>query len=107
MASAGQYEARRSAARAASGCRAGCGGAGGSGEPATSSVRRLADELDVPIGLVLEGGYDLQGLATSLVAALEALGADEAPAGDAGPAVHPLAVAATERLAERWPALQP
>jgi acetoin utilization deacetylase AcuC-like enzyme len=79
--------------------------AGGFGAMA-GSMRRLADELDVPAGLVLEGGYDLDGLATSLVAALEALGAEEAPAADPGLAVHPLAVAATERLAERWPALQ-
>jgi acetoin utilization deacetylase AcuC-like enzyme len=71
-----------------------------------ASMRRLADELDVPAGLVLEGGYDLDGLATSLVASLEALGADEAPAADPGLAVHPLAAAATERLVERWPALQ-
>ena len=28
-----------------------------------ASLRRLADELGVPIGLVLEGGYDLAGLA--------------------------------------------
>jgi acetoin utilization deacetylase AcuC-like enzyme len=40
------------------------------------SIRRLADELDVPAGLVLEGGYDLNGLAASLIAALEALGAE-------------------------------
>jgi acetoin utilization deacetylase AcuC-like enzyme len=71
-----------------------------------ASVRRLADELDVPAGLILEGGYDLDALATSLIASLEALGADEAPAADPGLAVHPLAVAATERLVERWPALQ-
>jgi acetoin utilization deacetylase AcuC-like enzyme len=70
-----------------------------------ASVRRLADGLDVPCGLVLEGGYDLEGLATSLVASLEVLGADGAPAADAGLEVHPLAAAATERLAERWPAL--
>jgi acetoin utilization deacetylase AcuC-like enzyme len=69
------------------------------------SVRRLADELDVPAGLVLEGGYDLEGLATSLVASLEALGATEAPAADPGLAVDPLAAAATERLVARWPAL--
>ncbi|HEX2105562.1 MAG TPA: histone deacetylase [Solirubrobacteraceae bacterium] len=69
------------------------------------SVRRLADELDVPVGLVLEGGYDLGGLTSSLVAALEALGAAEAPAADPGLAVHPLAAAAADRLAERWPAL--
>jgi acetoin utilization deacetylase AcuC-like enzyme len=69
------------------------------------SMRRLADELDVPAGLVLEGGYDLDGLATSLVASLEALGGEEAPPGDPGLAVHPLAAEATERLVERWPAL--
>ena len=71
----------------------------------TASVRRLADELDVPVGLVLEGGYDLEGLAISLLASLEALDAPEAPAADPGLQVHPLATAATERLVERWPAL--
>jgi len=71
----------------------------------TASVRRLAEGLDVPAGLVLEGGYDLDGLATSLVASLEALGADEAPAADPGLEVHPLAAAAADRLAARWPAL--
>ena len=45
----------------------------------TASVRRLAEELDVPAGLVLEGGYDLAALATSLVASLEVLGADGGP----------------------------
>jgi acetoin utilization deacetylase AcuC-like enzyme len=69
------------------------------------SVRRLADELDVPLGLVLEGGYDLNGLATSLVASLEVLAADVAPAADPGLAEHPLAAAAAQRLAARWPAL--
>jgi acetoin utilization deacetylase AcuC-like enzyme len=70
----------------------------------TASVRRLADELGVPLGLVLEGGYDLAGLATSLRAALEVLAADEAPARPQL-AVHPLAAAAAQRLAERWPVL--
>jgi acetoin utilization deacetylase AcuC-like enzyme len=70
-----------------------------------ASVRRLADELDVPLGLVLEGGYDLQGLATSLSATLEAIGGEAAPAADDGLAVHPLAAAAVERLAARWPGL--
>jgi acetoin utilization deacetylase AcuC-like enzyme len=71
----------------------------------TAGVRRLADELDVPLGLVLEGGYDLEGLAMSLLASLEALDAPEAPAADPGLQVHPLATAATERLVARWPAL--
>jgi acetoin utilization deacetylase AcuC-like enzyme len=35
-------------------------------------VRVLAEALDVPIGAVLEGGYDLQALSSSVVATLEA-----------------------------------
>jgi acetoin utilization deacetylase AcuC-like enzyme len=71
------------------------------------SIRRLADELDVPAGLVLEGGYDLNGLAASLIAALEALGAEQAPAPNPELERHPLAGTAADRLAERWPALAP
>jgi acetoin utilization deacetylase AcuC-like enzyme len=71
------------------------------------SVRRLADELDVPVGLVLEGGYDLNGLTASLIAALDALGAERAPTADADLERHPLAGTAADRLAERWPALAP
>ena len=37
----------------------------------------LADELDVPVGVVLEGGYDLEALAESTVATLEVLGAED------------------------------
>ena len=36
-------------------------------------VRALSDELDVPVGVVLEGGYDLGALADSAVATMEAL----------------------------------
>jgi acetoin utilization deacetylase AcuC-like enzyme len=36
-------------------------------------VRKLADELDVSVGAVLEGGYDLQALAESVAATMEAL----------------------------------
>ena len=64
----------------------------------------VAEELGVPVGLVLEGGYDLGALAESLAASLAVLGADEAPP---APEVelHPLARRARERLAARWPAL--
>ena len=68
------------------------------------SVRRLAAELEVPVGVVLEGGYDVDALARSLAASLEALGADAAPA-NPGLDVHPLADAALARLAGFWPAL--
>ncbi len=69
------------------------------------SMRRLADELDVPIGLVLEGGYELEALARSLAAVLEVLGAASAPAPDHLLAVDPLAAQTRARLATRWPAL--
>lgn len=60
------------------------------------SMRRLADELDVPLGVVLEGGYDLDALARSLEAVLRVVGA---PAGPPPPtaAVHPMAAAVRER----------
>ncbi|HWH94948.1 MAG TPA: histone deacetylase [Baekduia sp.] len=41
-----------------------------------TSVRALGDALDVPIGVVLEGGYDLGALSRGLVATLEALAVD-------------------------------
>jgi acetoin utilization deacetylase AcuC-like enzyme len=67
----------------------------------SGSMRGLADELDVPLGVVLEGGYDLEALAESTVATLEVVGAEETER----PAVtlHPLAAQAAGRLAERWP----
>jgi acetoin utilization deacetylase AcuC-like enzyme len=56
-------------------------------------VRTLADELDAPVGAVLEGGYDLDALAQSLAATMEALR-------DGGePTSHP-PDALTERAAE-------
>ena len=67
-----------------------------------ASMRGLADELDVALGVVLEGGYDLQALAESTVATLEAVAAEE-PAESRPVALHPLAAQAAVRLAERWP----
>ena len=67
-------------------------------------MRATADELDVPLGLVLEGGYELGALSRSLVATLEAIGAAQAPALPAV-SLHPLAEQAQARLAGYWPAL--
>jgi acetoin utilization deacetylase AcuC-like enzyme len=68
------------------------------------SVRRLAAEVEAPVGAVLEGGYDLRALAASTAATMRALTApDPPPAPD--PPVAPEARAAAARLAERWPAL--
>jgi acetoin utilization deacetylase AcuC-like enzyme len=69
----------------------------------TSSMRRVCAELGVPLGAVLEGGYELDALARSVVATLEALGGAAAP--EDGLAVAPEAVQARRRLAERWPGL--
>ncbi len=43
-------------------------------------VRALAGELDVPVGVALEGGYDLDALAGSVAATIEAFTAEEAAA---------------------------
>jgi hypothetical protein len=59
---------------------------------------------DVPLGMTLEGGYDLDALARSTAATLEVLGAEQPPAGGAV-AVHPLAADAAARAARYWPAL--
>jgi acetoin utilization deacetylase AcuC-like enzyme len=70
-----------------------------------ASLRAAADGLGIPLGIVLEGGYDLGALARGVVATLEVAGAPEPPP---APQVdlHPLAARALERLAKRyWPAL--
>ena len=66
----------------------------------TRTLRGVCDELDAPLGLVLEGGYAVEALASSVTALLPVLTepAPEAVAGEALP-VHPLAAAAAERLA--------
>jgi acetoin utilization deacetylase AcuC-like enzyme len=68
------------------------------------SVRRLAESLGVPLGLILEGGYDLGALSRSVARTLEVLGAPEAPPAPDLP-VHATAGEAASRLAARWPAL--
>jgi len=39
----------------------------------TTAMRRLGEELEAPVGVVLEGGYALGALARSVAATLEAL----------------------------------
>jgi acetoin utilization deacetylase AcuC-like enzyme len=70
-----------------------------------ASMRATADDLGVPLGIVLEGGYDLGALARSLAITLSVVGASGSP-GAPGVPEHPLALRARERLArEHWPAL--
>jgi acetoin utilization deacetylase AcuC-like enzyme len=43
----------------------------------TTAIRRLGEELEAPVGFVLEGGYELDALARSVAATLEALSGGE------------------------------
>lgn len=65
----------------------------------TAALRAAAEARGVPIGVVLEGGYDLGALVRGTLATLETLSGDEAPAAPQVP-LHPLAEAARERLDE-------
>jgi acetoin utilization deacetylase AcuC-like enzyme len=70
----------------------------------TASVRRAADLAGAPVGVVLEGGYDLGALSRSMAAAMPVLVGAETPAAQT-PELHPLAARALERLAPYWPGL--
>jgi len=63
-----------------------------------ASLRRLAEGVGVPVGMVLEGGYALGALARCFTAALGVLVADTAPEAPSL-AVAPQAERALERLA--------
>jgi acetoin utilization deacetylase AcuC-like enzyme len=67
------------------------------------AMRALAGELGVPLGVVLEGGYDLEALARSTAATMEAVKGDGVPpeAAPSGPAEH-----ARAHLARWWPVLR-
>ena len=65
----------------------------------TRTLKRLSAELGAPLGMVLEGGYAVEALSSSVAALLPALGDPEPPRG--GPEelmVHPLAAEAARRL---------
>jgi acetoin utilization deacetylase AcuC-like enzyme len=66
-------------------------------------VGALASRLGVPVGAVLEGGYDLTALAKSTAATLEALARGGEPR-SVDP--HPLAVRAARAVARHWPAAE-
>jgi acetoin utilization deacetylase AcuC-like enzyme len=70
----------------------------------TALMRRAADAVAAPVGLVLEGGYDLGALAGSMAALMPVLVASSVPDGGASER-HPLADEAVARLAPWWPGL--
>ena len=61
----------------------------------TASVRRAADDVGAPVGVVLEGGYDLGALSRSMAALMPVLLGDTPAAEEL--AVHPLAERALAR----------
>ena len=62
-------------------------------------MRVLGDELSAPVGAVLEGGYDLDALAGSVAATMEAL----ADGGEPRPvALESIAAAASEQVGRYW-----
>src|SRR3954463_4242686 len=69
-----------------------------------ASLRRSADAVGAPLGMVLEGGYDLGALAHSMAALMPGLVAESTPSVDPVE-VHPLAAGAFERLEPYWPGL--
>jgi acetoin utilization deacetylase AcuC-like enzyme len=70
-----------------------------------ASLRRAADGVGAPLGVVLEGGYDLGALSRSMAAVMEVLVGEPVSAEAVSVDVHPLATEAAERLAPWWPGL--
>jgi acetoin utilization deacetylase AcuC-like enzyme len=66
-----------------------------------ATMRALAGDLDVPILVCLEGGYDTGALADSVLATVQALESDR----EAPEAPRDLAARYAERHRTRWPAL--
>jgi acetoin utilization deacetylase AcuC-like enzyme len=76
----------------------------GFGAMAASMVRACRD-LSVPLGAVLEGGYDLGSLARSVAVTMEVLGGVTAPEPPAELEPAPESLQARERLEEWWPGM--
>lgn len=71
----------------------------------TGVLRRVCAELEVPLGLVLEGGYSIDALAGSVRALAPVLGAADPPAAGPDRGIHPLSAEALSRLSRYWPGL--
>jgi acetoin utilization deacetylase AcuC-like enzyme len=71
----------------------------------TATLRACCDAVGAPVGLVLEGGYDLGALAGSMAALMPVL-VDASTPDPGSVAPHPLAAAAVDRLRPYWPGLR-
>jgi hypothetical protein len=67
----------------------------------TASLRHACDGVGAPLGLVLEGGYDLGALSGSMAALMPVL-IDPSTPGAQEVEVHPLARRASDRLSAWW-----
>ena len=67
----------------------------------TASLRHACDAVGAPLGLVLEGGYDLGALSGSMAALMPVL-IDPSTPGAQEVEVHPLARRASDRLSAWW-----
>ena len=69
-----------------------------------ASMRALGEDVGAPVGVVLEGGYDVDALGRAFADTIDALGRPEAPG---APSVdeHPAVTEAIRRVAQTWPAL--
>jgi acetoin utilization deacetylase AcuC-like enzyme len=71
-----------------------------------ASLRRAADGVRAPVGVVLEGGYDLGAISRSMAEVMPVLVDGSTPAASTVEVdVHPLARDARTRLARWWPDL--
>jgi acetoin utilization deacetylase AcuC-like enzyme len=70
-----------------------------------ASMRRVSGELEVPVGAVLEGGYEVGALARSVAVTMEVLAAAAPPDPVTTLEVAPEAELARRRLGEWWPGL--
>ncbi|MEI7624595.1 MAG: histone deacetylase [Actinomycetota bacterium] len=71
----------------------------------TTAVRRIATEIEAPIGMFLEGGYDLDALTRSVVATLECLAVEHEESMQALSKLHPSTANAAAALTQWWPRL--
>jgi acetoin utilization deacetylase AcuC-like enzyme len=69
-----------------------------------ASLRRAAEAVGAPLGVVLEGGYDLGAIARSMAAVMPVL-VEDVVCDPGAVALHPLAAAAIARLRPWWPSL--
>jgi acetoin utilization deacetylase AcuC-like enzyme len=70
----------------------------------TATLRACCDAIGAPVGLVLEGGYDVGALAGSMAALMPVLVGESMPDPDVVE-THPLAAEAVERVRRYWPAV--